>query len=149
MYQKYLPSQIFTALFFNCVFFKFSSKKTYWLRNICYCLCNWNFTWWKGESSSFDTTLMRKLLLVCLQLEKFSKQKFSMTNKRFYSFTFYVYCIFWEAYFHDYIKSDDGYFMANHSGCGEWYHKTGMNIQVKAFWDEKYHMQWKGSVCRK
>ena len=39
-------------------------------------------------SSSLDTTLMRKLLLVCLQLEKFSKQKFSMANKRFSSFTF-------------------------------------------------------------
>ena len=90
MYQKYLPSQIFTALFFNCVFFKFSSKKICWLRNICYCLCNWNFTRWKGESSSFDTTLMRKLLLVCFQLETFSKQKFSMANKRFYSFTFFM-----------------------------------------------------------
>ena len=51
-----------------------------------------------------------------MQLEKCSP--FSRTNKRFYCcrsipLFFYIYCICREAYFHDDIKSDDGYFMAN------------------------------------
>ena len=58
--KVYIASQIFTALFFNCVFFQFSSKTFYWLRIICYLSCNWIFTWWKGENSSFDINLMRE-----------------------------------------------------------------------------------------
>ena len=63
---------------------------------------------------------MRKQLLVCLLLEKFSP--IPKTNKQFYCcrsipLFFDVYCICREAYFHDYIKSDDGYFMAN---CSQW-----------------------------
>ena len=80
--KVYLVSQTFTGLFFNCVFFQFTAKQFYWLRNIYYCLCNWCFPWWKGENSSFDTTLMRKQLLGFLQLEKLSP--FPKTNKRFY-----------------------------------------------------------------
>ena len=65
---------------------------------------------------------MHEPQLVCLQLEKFSP--FPYTNKRFYRYRsiplfFYEYCICREAYFHDDIKADDGYFMANSSGCGE------------------------------
>ena len=59
-----------------------------------------------------------------------------------YSFVFYVYCICREAYFHAGIKPDDGYSMANRSGCGKWYHNKCMLIQVKAFWDKEYHVQW-------
>ena len=66
-----------------------------------------------------------------------------------YSFVFYVHIISREAYFHNDIKSDDGYFLTNRSGCGGWYHKKCMNIQVKVFWDKKDRMQWKCSVCRK
>ena len=71
-----------------------------------------------------------------MQLEKCSP--FPKTNKQFYRYRsiplfFYVYCICREAYFHDDIKSDDGYFIANHGGCGKWYHNKCMNIQVKAF----------------
>ena len=93
---------------------------------------------------------MREPQLVCLQLEKCSP--FPKTNKWFYRcisipLLFYVYIISREAYFH--IKSDDGYFLANRSGCGVWYHKKCMNIQVKVFWDKKDRMQWKCSVCRK
>ena len=100
----------------------------------------------------FGITLMRKQLLDCLQLEKCLP--YPKTNKRFYRcgsipLFFDVSCIWREAYFHDDIKSDDGYFMANCSGCSEWYHKKSMNIQVKVFWHEKYHMLWKCSVCRK
>ena len=58
--KVYIASQIFTALFFNCVLFQFSSKTFYWLRIICYLSCNWIFTWWKGENSSFDINLMRE-----------------------------------------------------------------------------------------
>ena len=59
---------------------------------------------------------MHEHLLACLQLEKISP--FPKTNKRFYrcrsiSLFFYIYCTCREAYFHDNIKSDDGYFMAN------------------------------------
>ena len=95
------------------------------------------------EKSSFDVNLMRDHLLVCLQLQKFSP--FPKTNKRVYrcrsvSLFFDVYCICREAYFHDDVKSDDGYFMANCNSCGEWYHKKCMNIPVKVFQDEKYHM---------
>ena len=104
------------------------------------------------EKSSFDVNLMCDHLLVCLQLQKFSP--FPKTNKRVYrcrsvSLFFDVYCICREAYFHDDVKSDDGYFMANCNSCGEWYHKKCMNIPVKVFRDEKYHMQWKCSACRK
>ena len=79
---------------------------------------------------------MRKLFLVYLQLEQFPT--FPKTNKRFYRcrsipLFFDVYCVCGEAYFHDDIKSDDGYIMANCSGCSERYHKKCMNIQVKVF----------------
>ena len=79
---------------------------------------------------------MRKQLLVCLQLEKISP--FRKTKKRFYRcrsilLFFDIYCICREAYFHDDIKSDDGYCMANYNGCGEFYHKKCINIQVKVF----------------
>ena len=95
------------------------------------------------ENSSFHVTLMRDHLLVCLQLQKFSL--FPKTNKSVYrcrsvSLSFDVYCICREAYFHDDVKSDDGYIMANCKSCGEWYHKKYMNIPVKVFQDEKYHM---------
>ena len=30
--------------------------------------------------------------------------------------------------------------MANRSGCGEWYHKKCMSIQIKVFCDKKYQM---------
>ena len=94
------------------------------------------------EKSSFDVNLMRDHLLVCLQLQKFSP--FPKTNKRVYrcrsvSLFFDVYCICREAYFHDDVKSDDIYFMANCNNCGEWYCKKCMNIPVKVFRDEKYH----------
>ena len=39
------------------------------------------------------------------------------------------------AYFHDDVKSDDGYFMVNCSGCGEGYQKMFRKIQVKIFCD--------------
>ena len=42
-------------------------------------------------------------------------------------------CICREAFFHDAIKSDNGYFMASCSGCGEWYHEKCINLQVKVF----------------
>ena len=95
------------------------------------------------ENSSFDVTLMRDHLLVCLQLQILSP--FPKTNERVYRsrsvcLFFNVYCICREAYFHDDVKSDDGYFMANCNSCGEWYHKKCMNIPVKIFQDEKYHM---------
>ena len=70
-------------------------------------------------------------------LNKFSP--FPKTNKQFYRyrsiplFFFYVYCICWEASFHYDIKSNDGFFTANRSGCGEWYHRECINIQVKVF----------------
>ena len=38
-----------------------------------------------------------------------------------------------ELWLHDNIKSDDGFFMVNCSGCNKWYHKKCMNIQVKVF----------------
>ena len=113
----HLASQSITDLFFNCVFFQFSSRKNSIDCGIFNsCLCNRNFPWWKGENSSFDIKLMHKQLLVCFQ--------FLNTNKRFYRcrsipLFFDVHCICWEAYFHDDIKSDDGYFMANCSGCSE------------------------------
>ena len=96
------------------------------------------------ENSSFDVTLMRDHLLVCLQLQKFSP--FPKTIKRVYrcrsvSLFFDVYRIYREAYFHDDVKSDDGYFMANCKSCSKWYHRKCMNISVKVFRDEKYHMQ--------
>ena len=83
------------------------------------------------ENSSFDVTLMRDHLLVCLQLQILSP--FPKTNERIYRsrsvcLFFSVYCICREAYFHDDVKSDDGYFMANCNSCGEWYHKKCMNI---------------------
>ena len=65
----------------------------------------------KVGNSSFDITLMKDHLLVCLQLEKISL--FPKTNKRVFrcrsilSF-FGIYCICREAYFRDDIKSDDG-----------------------------------------
>ena len=79
---------------------------------------------------------MRKKLLICLQLEKISA--FPQTSKRFYRcrsipLFFYIYCVCRKAYLHDDIKSDDEYFMAECSGCGEWYHKKCMNIRVKVF----------------
>ena len=135
--KVYLTSQTFTGLFFNCTYSSNSTaKEFYWLRNIYYFLCNWNFPWWKGKNSSFEITLMRKKLLICLQLEKISA--FPQTSKRFYRcrsipLFFYIYCVCRKAYLHDDIKSDDEYFMAECSGCGECYHKKCMNIQVKVF----------------
>ena len=102
-----------------------AAKKSYCLQNIYYCLCNWNFPWWKGENSSFDITLMREHIPVWLQLEKFLP--FPKANKRFYRCRS-IPCIF-------YGKVQ--------------YHKKCMNVQVEVFWDENYHMQWKWSVCRK
>ena len=63
------------------------------------------------ENLPFDVTLMRDHLLVCLQLEIFSP--FPGINKRFYrcrSILLFsdMYCIFREAYFLDYSKSNDG-----------------------------------------
>ena len=76
-------------------------------------------------------------ILVCLKLEKISPLP-KTTNKRFYRcrsipLLFYIYFICREACFHDDVKSDDEYFMANCSDCGKWYHKKCMNIQVKVF----------------
>ena len=67
---------------------------------------------------------MRDQLLICLQLQKFLP--FPKTNKRVYrcgsvSVFFDVYCICRESYFHDDIKSDDGYFIVNCSSCGDWF----------------------------
>ena len=79
---------------------------------------------------------MRQQLLACLELDKFSP--FTKTNKRFYRcrsipLFFDVYCICWETYLHDDIKSDGGYFMAKYSGFSKWYQKKCMNIQVEVF----------------
>ena len=138
----------------RCVFFQFSSKKIYWLRDICYYLCNWNFTLWKGLKF-----VMRHYfdMWTCEQFSLLAVRKmfchFQRPINGFIAvdlfFCFFVYSICGEALFHDDIKSDDEYFMANCSDCGEWYHKKCINIQVKVFWDWKYHMQWKCSVCRK
>ena len=70
----------------------------------------------KGENFPFYITLMRAHSLVCMQLEK--TLPFPETNKRFYRcrsipLYFYIYYTCREAYFHDSIKSDDRYFMAN------------------------------------
>ena len=93
---------------------------------------------------------MGKHLLVCLQLEKISP--FRKTNKLFYRcysiFLFFDIFIFQGAYFYNDIKPDDTYFMTKYSDRGEWYHKNSMDIQVKVFWVEKYHMKWKCSVWR-
>ena len=89
-----------------------------------------------GENSPFDIALMHDTLKVCLQLEKLSP--FPQINKQLYccrsipSF-FDVYCICWEAYFHDDVKSDDGYFLENCSGCGKWHLKKCMKVQVQVF----------------
>ena len=85
----------------------------------------------KGENSLFDIALMRDPLKVCLQLEKLSP--FPQTNKRLYCCRSISSFFDWEAYFHDDVKSDDGYFMENCSGCGEWYHKKCMKVQVQVF----------------
>ena len=52
------------------------------MRNSCYCLCNWNFTWWKGENSStyFNAWTLTGLLAV----RKFLV--FPKTNKQFYHY---------------------------------------------------------------
>ena len=89
-----------------------------------------------GENSPFDIALMHDTLKVCLQLEKLSP--FPQINKQLYccrsipSF-FDVYCICWEAYFHDDVKSDDGYFLENCSGCGKWHLKKCVKVQVQVF----------------
>ena len=142
--KVYLAWQTFQVCFIIPYFSNSTAKKFYWLRNIYYRLRNWNFPWWKGGNLSFDITLIRRQLLVCLQLEKISP--FPKTNERFYRcgsipLFFYIHCIWREAYFHDDIKSDDGYFMATCSSCGDWCHKKCMNTQLNVFWDEKYHMQ--------
>ena len=82
---------------------------------------------------------MRKQLLVCLKLEKISP--FSKTNKRFYHcrsipLIFYIYCICREAFFHDDIKSNDGFFMANFA--------DNKVYELYNFYNEN-----KGLVCRK
>ena len=82
---------------------------------------------------SLNITLMRKQLLVCLQLEKFLP--FLKTNKRFYCcrsipLLFDVYCICREAYFNDDIKSDDGCFTGNSSGSSEWYHRRCIKLKI-------------------
>ena len=150
--KAYLASQTVTGLFLNCVFFQFNSKKILLIVECLLLLTQVKFYSENVEKSSFDINLMRDHLLVCLQLQKFSQ--FPKANKRVYrcrsvSLFFDVYCNCREAYFHDDVKSDDGYFMANCNSCGEWYHKKCMNIPVKVFRDEKYHMQWKCSACRK
>lgn len=83
-------------------------------------------------NSSFDVAFMRKPLLVSLQLGKSSS--FPKTNKTVYGcrsvpLFFNVYCSCRKACFHDDITSDDGYFIADCSGC-EWYHKNCMKIPV-------------------
>ena len=120
----------------RCVFFQFSSKKIYWLRDICYYLCNWNFTLWKGLKF-----VMRHYfdMWTCEQFSLLAVRKmfchFQRPINGFIAvdlfFCFFVYSICGEALFHDDIKSDDEYFMANCSDCGEWYHKKCINIQVK------------------
>ena len=151
--KAYLALQTVTGLFLNCVFFQFISKKIllilecFAIAHAIEILLSENV-----EKSSFNVTLMRDHLLVCLQLQKISP--FPKTNKRVcrcrsVSLFFDVYCICRETYFHDDLKSDDGYFMANCKSCGEWYHKKCMNNPVKVFRDEKYHMQWKCCACRK
>ena len=122
----------------RCVFFQFSSKKIYWLRDICYYLCNWNFTLWKGLKF-----VMRHYfdMWTCEQFSLLAVRKmfchFQRPINGFIAvdlfFCFFVYSICGEASFHDDVKSDDEYFMANCSDCGEWYHKKCINIQVKVF----------------
>ena len=141
--KAYLASQTFTGLSLIAYSFNSAAKKFHWLRNIYYCLCKWNFPWWKGENSSFDITLMREHLLVRLQLEKISS--FPKTNKRFYR------CRSIPLFFIYIVTAGKPTFMIilNHMMDILWqteYHKKCMNIQVKVFWDEKYHMQWKCSV---
>ena len=95
------------------------------------------------RKSSFDIIIMRKELLVYLLLEKivsFPKANEPFYHCRFIPF-FNIHCFCQETYFHDNIKSDGGYFMANCSGCGEWYHK-------KFFWDMKYYIHLKCFVAK-
>ena len=122
--KVYLASETVTGLFLNCVFFQFSGKKI--LLIVEYFAIAHAIKTLHGENvekSSFDVTLMRDHLLVCLQLQILSP--FPNTNKRVYRcrsvcLFFDVYCICREAYFHDNVKSDDRYFMANCNNCGEW-----------------------------
>ena len=125
-----------------------TAKKFYWLWNYW---CNWNSAWWKCWKFVIRCHF-NAWPLTSLPAEKLSP--FLNTNKRVYlcrsvSLFFAVNCICRKAYFHDNVKLDDGYFMANCNSCGEWYHKKCMNIPVKVFRDEKHHIQWKCSVCRK
>ena len=104
LFKVYIASQTFQVCSIIAYSSNSTAKKFYWLRNICYCLCNWNFPWWKGENLSFDIALMLKQLIVCLQLEKISP--FPKTNKQFYRsrsipLFFDIYCICREAYFHE------------------------------------------------
>ena len=98
--KAYLTSQTITGLFLNCLMIQYNSKKICWLRNICYCLCNWGFTW--GKSWKF---VMRYwTLLVWLQLEKilpFPKTKKWVYHCKSIPLVFDAYCICREAYFHD------------------------------------------------
>ena len=99
--KVYLVSQTFTGLFFNCVFFQFRSKKILLIGKYLLLLLQIKFSMVKGENSSFDITLMREHLLVCLQLEKISP--FPKTSKGFYRcrsilLFFYIYCTCRVAY---------------------------------------------------
>ena len=113
--KVYLASQIFTGVFFNCVFFQFSSKKILLIAEYLLLLMQMKFSMVKRWKFA-----IRYYFNACTLASLFAVGKilpFTKTNKRFYRcrsipLYFYIYCTCWEAYFHDNIKSDNRYFMA-------------------------------------